>query len=157
VLRQLRAAFTGAEPGTGNIIAVIDLRNPGAVACQLDRPVLLLALDAVGHPVHRATVLKSAPPSPALVLTERTTAPAPGSHVAAGHTTAVVLIIGDYRDGPARDGSCPATDEVRPASWKLTLGGQSTLVPNSNPHSPNGPGGAEACLGAFRVHDQSSE
>jgi hypothetical protein len=156
LLSQLRATFTGAEPGAGNIIAAIDLWNPGAVACQLDHPVLLLALDAAGHPAHRATVLRSAPTSPSLVLTERTAAPSPGSEVAAGHTTAVVLVIGDYRDGPAPDGSCPPGDEVRPASWKLTLGRESILVPNSNPHSPNGPGGAEACLGAFHVHDQSS-
>ncbi|MDX6230869.1 MAG: hypothetical protein QOI76_4259 [Frankiales bacterium] len=157
VLSQLRAAFAGAEPGAGNIIAAITLRNPGPAPCRLDRPVLLRGLDASGHAVRQSMALQSAPASPVLVLTARTLVPAAGSYAASGHTMAVVPIVGEYRDGPSADGRCPAGDEVRPVSWELTLGGQSTLVPNSNPHAANGPGGVEACLGAFHTAQQSHD
>jgi hypothetical protein len=40
---------------------------------------------------------------------------------------------------------------------QLTLGSQSTLVHNSNPHAANGPGGAEACLDAFHTDSQSPD
>jgi hypothetical protein len=67
-----------------------------------------------------------------------------------------VLIAGEYRDGPTPNGLCPPHDEVIPANWKVTLDGESTVVPNLDPRGPNGPGRIEACLGAFHTGPQST-
>jgi hypothetical protein len=162
-LRGLRAGFTGAQPGAGNIVGVITLRNPAADACRLDHTVQLLGLDSAGVPVLQRATLQSPPASPPVVLRARTVAPAPGSAppsgttIVSGTTIAAITIAGEYRDEASRkDGLCAPQDEVIPASWKVTMNGQSTVVPNLDRHGPDGPGRIEACLGAFHTAPQSS-
>ncbi|HEY6276240.1 MAG TPA: hypothetical protein VIX86_07895, partial [Streptosporangiaceae bacterium] len=130
--RQLAAGFTGAQPGAGNDMGSIVVRDIGAVPCTLPGPLRLTGLGVAGRPVTgtvSSTVAGPAVLSPGAAPVSRLGRLAPGELVG------TLLLAAEYRDDPASpDGLCTA-HQVAPARWRITLpAGPAITVPNAVAH-----------------------
>jgi hypothetical protein len=150
---QLAADFTGAQPGAGNDLGGIIIRDTGAAPCTLAGPLRLTGLDRAGQPV--TSVVTGPVTGPAVLSPHAAPAGRPG-RLAPGELVGSILLIAAYRDDAAsRNGLCTA-HQVVPARWRIALpAGPAITVPNAAAHGPNGgltpDGGLTTCRGRVGV------
>jgi hypothetical protein len=129
---QLAAWFTGAQPGAGNDLGGIIVRDTGAAPCTLTGPLRLTGLDLAGRPV---TSTVTDPVTGPAVLSPDAAPVSRQGRLAPGELVGTLLLAAAYRDDAASpDGLCTA-HQVAPARWRLTLpAGPALTVPNAVPH-----------------------
>jgi hypothetical protein len=146
---QLAAGFGGAQPGAGNDLASIVIRDTSAAACTLAGPLRLTGLGAAGQP---DTTTVSYPVSGPAILSPGAAPASRQGRLAPGELAGTMLLAAPYRDDPASPNGLCTAHQVAPAGWRITLpAGPAITVPNAVPHWAGGgltpDGGLTTCRG----------
>ncbi len=126
---QLRLSYRGSEPGAGNDLGVIVVRDASARPCLLAGPIRLTGLDRAGHPVTMTIAYRQFQPG-----TGRLAARA----VLRRGLVASVHVWAEYRDDPhGWRGLCARRHQIEPSRWRLVLpSGARISVHNADPANP---------------------
>jgi hypothetical protein len=153
---QLRLHYGGGQEGTGFVFGGVEVRDVSDRPCRILGPIGVVPLDASGQLIRLPRPMKPVVVRQTVVLTPTTRATVVQRKAQFGVTVGVEL-MGEYRDGPSRDGLCPKRDETTPAAWRLTIDHHRLTVPNHNTRSSDagvpGPGSVQGCLGAINTDD----
>lgn len=154
-LNQVALAYRGGGLATGNDFGSIVVRDVSPTACTLMGKIAVTPLDRRGHPI---TIRSGEPldvtvPAPGIGLTPNATAPIAGQNLPAGMVEPSVVLSGGERDDPEPpNGICAPTNEVQPASWRVSLLGGTLTVENRDVSAPTEEGfaaGLYGCRGSF--------
>jgi hypothetical protein len=123
---QLRLSYRGSEPGAGNDLGVIVVRDVSARACWLAGPIRLAGLDRTGRVVTMTIAYRQ--------FQQGAGRPAAGAVLRPGFVASVPLAA-EYRDDPQGwRGLCAQRHRFEPATWRVTLpSGSRMTVPNADP------------------------
>jgi hypothetical protein len=150
--RQLALNYLGGEPGTGNDLGAMVLRDVSAKPCELAGPLTVTGLDSAGL---RVTVTVKTPVTGPAILSPGATMDHAGRPAASALVEAISLIA-EYRDDPKSPSGALCTPHwIVPASWSVGLpGGGHVSGPNASPGDPSKlvpSGGFVTCRGKFSV------
>lgn len=113
---QLRLGYRGSEPGAGNDIGTITVRNASARPCWLSGPIRLSGLDRAGHVVTMTIAYST--------FQQATRNPGRASRGAVLRPgfIASVHVLAEYRDDPnGWRGLCATRHQIEPATWQVVL------------------------------------